>query len=721
MHSALALFKRVIWRIPRGTRRNSFGLLVMLELTLILFIGSRFIAPFTNFDDTKAPGGREFEGNGGWIFVGINSLRDHFELPLWNPYFGTGIPYIADPLSHFFSPLALFPALFLGADDGPRLAVPLTIIAAGLGQYYLGHTLGLSSPARVLGALVYMMNGQMLARFEFGHFDFGLAYPYLPLCVAFLVKCMTTNRGTLYPILGGASLAGLLFAGNLYYFVFFLPGLIMITLIYAIDVRFGERPRIHMRAIGRAAAMAAFAVGFSAIQWVPWYAISGDVYKPSDPNLIGSPTVLGSLRALFTGDSTYSRSGADGMVAGYPFEYYAYIGAMLIPLFILSPLALLTSRRRAYLVAVALFWVYILWASAAHTLFKYLYESYGRLYDFRWTSRQIALALPFAALIASLGVDAVWRLVRSGTRSLPANRRRILAPAVSTAALVIIAVFGWYAVKDLYNINRLHYHFVIRPANGQQVVTQLAQDLDRPFFFDQQWVGLGGVRYPFYDLNMVKRSRVSWGWEFSGNEGVILPEKARIRLLPAPRYISQPGDYPAPPSSTLVADLQGTLLYKRTDAPPYSGFVTRAEAATRPDSLIHGAEFPGGFAPWPWTQITETEASWPTTNQVRVQGAPTAGQDTLLVLESFDKGWRMEIDGRRAGKPENIGGLIGTKAQPGQHTYLFVFDPAYARRGVAITVGTILGAALLMLQSPATYLIHRARRRISGSPGARTV
>jgi hypothetical protein len=684
---------------------------VPLELLLILLVGWRFVIPFTNFDDNFAPAGREFEGNAGWIWLGIDALRDG-RLPLWNPYFGTGLPYLADPLSHLFSPLALFPALFLGADDGPRLAVPLTIISAGLAQYYLGHVVGLSSPARVLGALVYMMNGQMLVRFEFGHYDFGLAYPYLPLTVALLIKCLTTDRGVLYPILGGASLAGLLFAGNLYYFAFFLPALVIVTFFYTIDVAPSGRPMIRLHAVYRAAALAVFAAGFSAIQWMPWYAMAGDVVKPGDRLLRGSPTVEGSLRLLFTGDISYADGGADGRVPGFELEYYAYIGALLIPLFIVSPLALFFRSVRVYLLCVVLLWFYVLWASAAHTPFKYVYEHYERLYDFRWTVRQLALGLPFAALIASLGFDALWR-GRAWLRGRVPQRRRQLASALIAVLSAVLVLYGAWSLWDQYDINRERYHFLDRrqvPA-PKQFAEFLARDRDRPYFFDQSWVGLSGVRWPYQDLEMVKHSRAVWGWERASAQGKVLPEFGEIELVPIPRYLSQPAGEPAPPRAQRVAEFEGVDIYRPQDETPYAGFVNRASARQRPQAFDVGDRSAAGFVAWPWIDIEDAEASWPDTNQVEVRGAPGEGHDLLVVLESYDEHWRLEIDGERAPKPENVGGLIGIPAREGVHTYLLVYDPDYAARGVAVTIGTIVAAAMLLLYAPARRLARRALGR----------
>jgi uncharacterized membrane protein YfhO len=93
-------------------------------------------------------------------------------------------------------------------------------------------------------------------------------------------------------------------------------------------------------------------------------------------------------------------------------------------------------------------------------------------------------------------------------------------------------------------------------------------------------------------------------------------------------------------------------------------------------------------------------------NVIEVKTNPPASDDRLLVLESFHPGWRLEIDGKRAGAPENYGGFLSTQALPGEHTYRFVFDPRSFRYGAAVTIGAMLGAMLLLL----TRIPARLRR-----------
>ncbi len=692
--------------VPRFPRQLASVLLRVAEVVSVVLVGCLFVRPFVNLDVSRIPAGREFEANAGWIGVGRKALLEYAELPLWNHHLGTGLPYLADPFSHFFNPLALIPALIWGPINGPKMAVVATILASGLTQYYFASVLGLSAPARVFSALVYMMNGQMMVRFGFGHYDFGLAYPYMPLAYALLIKAIQTRRGVLYPLLGGASVAGLVFAGNVYYLVFSLPGLILTGIVYV--VRPQPRLRFHFDAVGflRAATTASWAVALSAIQWLPWVASRQFVAKDPDPYLKGSPTIMTSLQTLFRSDRAFYMADTGGILPGLLHEYYAYIGILLIPLFVLSPLALFTPRRRAFLLAAGLFWFYVLWASAAHSPFQYVYDVVPRLYDFRHTSRQMAQVMPFAGLLVGLAIDAMWSLLPQAFVRVRASLQSEQLRWAKGVLAAGIALYGWFALKDVYTANQVQYSFVPPNPVHSAVAAWLQQDTDRPFLFDL-YDGSWGVP-PTFQQSGLKKSRAVWGWRLGKTGSPLAPDEPGVQLLPPPRYVIQLEGVPQRDDASLVAIVEDRSIFRLANAPPYAGFVRRAEAASHPDAFA--PPLPGGFSPWPFADITEARANWPSTNQVRVEGRPTAMQDMLLVLESYAPGWRVEIDGKPVGEADNFGGLIATRALPGEHTYLFVFDPPYARRAVAVTLGAMAAAALLLLQSPAWWLVSRVRR-----------
>jgi hypothetical protein len=370
--------------------------------------------------------------------------------------------------------------------------VVLTILASGIAQYYLAHVLGLGAPARVLAALIYMMNGQMIARFGFGHFDFGLAYPYIPLTFAFLIRAMQAERGVKYPLLAGASLAGLLFAGNVYYLFFAIPGLIAAVILYGVTLSHGT-VAVQRSVFGRAFVSGLWAIGLSAIQWVPWVETRNLIFKDADPLLLSSLTVTGSVRTLFESDRAAFATGAFGMIPGFLHEYYAYVGIFLVPALLLSPLALLTGKAREWLLCGLMLTLYVLLASAAHTPVKHIYEAFPKLYDFRWPSREMALAMPFVPLLAGLGLESAWETLRrlNARFRLLGQKDWVPASAVGLAAAVL---FTYVAVRDVFEANQSLYHFSPAVPVHAQVARWLESDQDRPFLFDH-FDGSGGSHW----------------------------------------------------------------------------------------------------------------------------------------------------------------------------------------------------------------------------------
>ncbi len=313
--------------------------------------------------------GNEFEGNSAWIGLGLRSLK-HLRLPYWQPEHDTGIPYLGDPFSNLFSPLTLIPGLMLGPLDGPRVAIALTVIASGLTMYYLASVLGLGMIGRLVASVAFMLNGHMLVRFGGGHFDFAIAFPYIPLVFATLIQALWSGSARM-AVCAAVALTLLLFAGDVYYVVFAIPGLAIATAYYLFDGAHWppkwRLPAVLKRRIGVLALIAVLAIGLSAIQLWPWLATRPLIGKQPDPQLLGSPTIAGSLHALFDSDRDYFESQADDIRPGYLHEYYSYVGLLVGVGALISPLALFGPRRKAFLACASLSFFYLLWASAAHT------------------------------------------------------------------------------------------------------------------------------------------------------------------------------------------------------------------------------------------------------------------------------------------------------------------------------------------------------------------
>lgn len=676
---------------------REFRLPLAIDWVLIAGVVFLFARPLLDLDPDLAVAGRESESNTGIIAVAEMALREHGELPLWNPFLNTGVPYLSDPMNHLFNPIASVPGVLFGPTDGPKVAVFLTILVSGLAFYHLAGVLGIWRPVRVWAALAYAFNGHMAARFDMGHFDLVLAFAFLPLAVAFTIQ--TARRpGGVYPFLGGLSIALVLFSGNVYYTVFLIPALALVTLFYLLSIR-GKRPWISVDNGGaaRLVAMGFWAFGIASVQLVPYFEVQDYMHKPTDPLLRGSQPVIGSLLNFVQSDPEFFRSSSYGKIAGFLHEYYSYVGWAPYVGVLLVPLALARGQGRSVLFAASLFALYISWASAAHTPFRYVIDLVPWLYKLRWTSRLLGPTTLPLILLAALGFDSLRSAFDFKMAGLARIRRhRRLAALGATPLILAAGAFLALALQDEYEANRSFFRLVPRNQADRDITASLVRLNGEAAFVTLQ-DGRGGVPLAYYEHGL-QRLKAPWAWDMK----IHVPEggdvvSGRGAFIPRPHFLVLfPDTVPVEPDAQFVEETGGRRIYRLPHSLPIA-FTTGS------------VDPPFGHEPAWESKATKAIAHIRSTNKVEVEAEPRPGEDTVELLQTYFPGWEVKIDGSDIQKVSNLGGYLSTPALPGQHTYEFIFDPAPQRYGLAISAGTVLGASLL-------FAFDR-RRRVAAALG----
>jgi len=88
-------------------------------------------------------------------------MLENGHLPLWNPFNFSGTPFLADINLGLLSPFNIF-YLFLPPLIALTFSIVVTVTAAGIGMYWYGRTLKLSSFSACVTALVFMFSGSMM-------------------------------------------------------------------------------------------------------------------------------------------------------------------------------------------------------------------------------------------------------------------------------------------------------------------------------------------------------------------------------------------------------------------------------------------------------------------------------------------------------------------------------------------------------------------------------
>jgi hypothetical protein len=687
----------VISSVRNRLRAGRLPLPLAIDWLLITGLTFLFAKPLLDLDPNLTIAGRESESNTDIIAVAKMAFREHGEFPFWNPFLNTGTPYISDPMTHLFNPLASVPGLVLGPVSGPKVAVFLTILVSGLAFYYLTTVLDIWRPIRIWAALAYAFNGHMAARFDVGHFDFVLAFAFLPLAVAFTIQ--TARRpGGVYPFLGGLSVALVLFSGNVYYTVFLIPAVVLAALFYLLSTRSG-RPWLSLdaRAVVRLAAMGFWTLGIVSVQLIPYFQVQDYMYKPSDPLLKGSQPVVGSLLNFVQSDREFFRSDSYGKIAGFMNEYYSYVGWAPYVGVLLLPLALARGRHRSALFAGSLFALYIAWASAAHTPFRYVMDLVPWLYKLRWTSRLLGPATLPLILLAALGFDGLRSTYDFKMAGLGRFRQhRWLAAFLATPLVLAAGVFLALALKDEYQANRGFFRLVPRNQADQDIAVSLDTLNDEAAFVTLQ-DDRGGLPLAYYE-HRLQRLKAPWAWDMK----IQVPEGGDVvtgegAFIPRPHFLVLLLDtVPEEADAQFVEEVGKRKIYRLPKSLPMA-FTTRS------------VDPPFGQEPTWESKASKAVVYIRSSNRLDVEAEPQPGEDTLVLLQTHFPGWKVKVDGTKTQTVSNLGGYLATPAVAGRHTYSFVFDPAPQRYGLAISGGTMLGACLLYA--------FEGRRRVAAGLG----
>ncbi|MCA9519411.1 MAG: hypothetical protein KC609_00490 [Myxococcales bacterium] len=130
------------------------------------------------------------------------TVRQHGELPVWNPWFCGGIPALGNLQSQAVSPLMLL-FLLLGVGPGTKLAA-LFYFTSGLeGTYRYARHHGAEPVGATLAALLFIFSGRFAQLFVDGHPVF-LSLAWTPLALYWLERSFERWRFTL---LGGGLVA----------------------------------------------------------------------------------------------------------------------------------------------------------------------------------------------------------------------------------------------------------------------------------------------------------------------------------------------------------------------------------------------------------------------------------------------------------------------------------------------------------------------------------
>jgi len=167
-------------------------------------------------------------------------ILKYHQLPLWNPFFSGGEPWLAHPVSDFLSPFFVFVLLF-GTVSGTIIAYLFQALIGLLGIYFLSRYYKLNHNLSLLNAILAL---SIFNRIAYIGIFIMLSFAFIPWAYLFFNKSKTNNKYFIYTT---AVTTIILYSGYTYVFV-------MLSIILAIDAIFyifeNKKPKFILTLLG---------------------------------------------------------------------------------------------------------------------------------------------------------------------------------------------------------------------------------------------------------------------------------------------------------------------------------------------------------------------------------------------------------------------------------------------------------------------------------------
>jgi hypothetical protein len=131
-----------------------------------------------------------------------DEVRGHHSIPLWNPYLFGGMPFWAHFESTIFYPLdVLF--LLMRPERAYGYTMLLHVSLTSISMYVLGRSLGFCGFGSLIAAIVYGLNGLMMATLYDGQMFRTQSYLWIPLIVWVLNRSIGSRSFAWYGAVAG--------------------------------------------------------------------------------------------------------------------------------------------------------------------------------------------------------------------------------------------------------------------------------------------------------------------------------------------------------------------------------------------------------------------------------------------------------------------------------------------------------------------------------------
>ena len=219
-------FMHKLYELPPATRLKKSYFLAALGIFVLVAV----LFYFPLWSDLQAYGSADWDYSNFVHAVGVWSVKNYHEFPLWNPYMSGGTSFIGNPQSPSPLSITFLMSYLIGPVAGIKIGNILNALVGMCGMYVLMGYFDMIWIARILASVVLILNGTLVYHVTQGHFMWMMLM-YWPWMLFFFLKSFG-NRLWIY--LAALMLSVQFLGGAPYLFAFAVIVFGMLTLLFAL-------------------------------------------------------------------------------------------------------------------------------------------------------------------------------------------------------------------------------------------------------------------------------------------------------------------------------------------------------------------------------------------------------------------------------------------------------------------------------------------------------
>ena len=365
-----------------------------------------------------------------------DELRANHQIPLWNPYVFGGMPFWAHFESTIFYPLD-FLFLLMPAEKAYGYTMLLHVFLTCVSMYILGRSLAFGSLGSLISAIVYGLNGLMMATIYDGQMFRTQSFIWLPLIVWCLNKSVESPAFTWHAAWAGILWGFQVLSGSPQDAFYTLLAALLFLVLHSKPII--QNASWNLRLLGTAGLLLLLGLGIASIQIIPSFEFVEHSVRSSVPYehaTRGSYPIYGLITSIlphFFGSYITGNFWVSDVPWSIPL-YSLYVGILPLVLFLFAPLSSLLNRK-FYVYALTLAIFALLMSLGSHTPFYRLVYYVPGFDKIRAPSKMIVLWVFAWALIAG----SLTTNLLSSRKELLFRRMKLLLFVLPPLALLDVA------------------------------------------------------------------------------------------------------------------------------------------------------------------------------------------------------------------------------------------------------------------------------------------